>query len=342
MLPGALVKNLGHEEGWDVAMEAAGLAVCGEGFRKLLEEARRVARYPSTVLIEGETGVGKEVVADFIHRNSPRAKMPFTKVNCASIPETLLESELFGYERGAFTGAKREGSPGLFELTDKGTLLLDEIAELSPLLQAKLLRVLQDRVIRRVGGSWTRSLDVRVIASTNQPLRDLVRQGRFRADLFYRLHVVRIVVPPLRERKDEIPGLLAYYMDHFNREFGQSKQMSPGLVQQLCQYDYPGNVRELRNIVESLYVRSPGPLIDGGQVLAEILASWVGDNSAAPVGVSPGGVPTLAETVAGAERRAIEWALGHTSSVRAAAAVLGVSHTTLLRKMRRLGITDAR
>lgn len=333
----------------------ADLAICSPSYESLLTTAQHVAGFPSTVLIEGETGVGKEVIAEYIHKHSPRAKMAFTKVNCASIPEHLMESELFGYEGGAFTGARREGHMGLFELSDKGTLLLDEISELSPLLQAKLLRVLQDREVRRVGGSWSRTLDVRILACTNQDLHDLVQKRRFRADLYYRLRVVYLPIPPLRERREEIPGLLSYFLQRFNEEFGMAKEISEKAVHWLTQYSFPGNVRELRNLMESLCVLSLENTIDTADVekLLPVAESHVDSKTSVylPQLHTFGTVShdaashdeklpsTLAQTLAAVEERLILDALQQESSIRSAAKRLGTNHATLLRKMRQHGIS---
>lgn len=312
--------------------------------QKVFDQASRLAQYPTTVLIEGETGVGKELVANWIHQASPRRNLPFIKVNCASIPESLLESELFGYERGAFTGAKREGNAGLFEQADKGTLLLDEIGELSPSIQAKLLRVLQDREIRRVGGSWSRVIDVRIVASTNRNLRAAVASGSFREDLYYRLHVGYIYVPPLRQRKEAIAPLIHHFLSEFTQEFGVEKQLSEGVLTVLTQYPYPGNVRELRNILEGIYVSSDTALIGPG-----CLPDYVRNYSSPPEtrscsaaqrdpANSPDTTLSLKEQVEQFERSVIESALKTHDSVRRAAKSLQLSHTTLLRKMERYHI----
>ena len=233
---------------------------------ELFERTKRIAQFPSTVLIEGETGVGKEVFATLLHQNSPRADMPFIKINCGAIPETLLESELFGYERGAFTGAKNEGNPGLFELADKGTLLLDEVGELSPSLQVKLLRVLQEREIRRVGGSWSKPIDVRVIASTNRDLKQLVKEQIFREDLFYRFNVARLYIPPLRKHRDDIGPLLDYYLDKICSEYQIKRWLDDEAKDLLLSHHYPGNIRELRNLIEGLCVTSEGEMISSNSV----------------------------------------------------------------------------
>jgi two-component system response regulator AtoC len=319
--------------------------------RALLEQARRVAPYPTTVLIEGETGTGKEVLADYLHHHSPRRNLPFIKVNCASIPEALFESELFGYERGAFTGAKREGHPGLFELANEGTLLLDEVGELSPSIQAKLLRVLQDREVRRVGGSWSKAVDVRVVACTNRRLEELVVQGRFREDLYYRLKVVHLRVPPLRERPEDIIPLCRMFLDQFCDAFGMVRRLTPDAEQALLAYPWPGNVRELRNAMEAICATTERELIDL-EDLSLVLRFELGKqvrfgNGAERLPAGPTqavGTPVVpyAEAMAAAERQILAAALAQAPSVRAAAAALQLSHSTLLRKMARHGLEAPR
>lgn len=292
---------------------------------EVFERAERIAKFPTTVLIEGESGVGKEIVANWIHHKSPRMNMPFIKINCASLPETLLESELFGYERGAFTGAKREGNPGLFELADKGTLLLDEVSELNHSMQAKLLRVLQDREVRRVGGSWSRIIDVRIIASTNRGLRDSVQKGLFREDLFYRLHVAHVQVPSLRERREDIMPLLDYFLNQMCMDFSISRTLSREAKEQLLNYDFPGNVRELRNLLEGLCVSIPSELITWDDLPSHVKESL-------PVDAS------LTAQTEHFERTVIMQILKEEPSIRRAAARLQISHSTLLRKINKYQI----
>ena len=290
--------------------------------------AERIANYPTTVLIEGETGTGKEVMASFIHQCSSRRGMPFIKINCGAIPEGLIESELFGYERGAFTGAKREGSPGLFELADKGTLLLDEIGELSHAMQVKVLRVLQEREVRRVGGSWSRTVDVRILASTNQNLMELVEKGLFRKDLFYRLNIAYIKLPPLRERWSEIEPIAKSFLEHYNKEFFLNKRFSSGAIHELQCYSFPGNIRELRNIIEIACITSEGDEITEESLPTHMHRPTSGD-------CEGGG---LEAAVATFETQEIQKALRNTRSIRKAANLLKISNATLLRKMKRYGI----
>ncbi|MFZ5591345.1 MAG: sigma-54 interaction domain-containing protein [Bacillota bacterium] len=294
--------------------------------------ARAVAPYPTTVLISGETGTGKEVLASYIHYISPRARHPFIRINCGAIPENLLESELFGYEQGAFTGGRREGAMGVFEAAHPGTLLLDEISELPLKAQVKLLRALQEKEIRRVGGTWSKVIDVRVIASTNQDLAELVERGLFRRDLFYRLDVVHIHLPPLRQRPEDIAPLLEHFCNQLNEAYGLQKRFSPAAVELLQKAHWPGNVRQLRNLVERMLITCPKQLIEADDLPAEFRGN-------AGAGAQDTSRPTtLQEIVHRAEKEAILQALQKYSDKRLAARALGIDPSTLSRKMRRLGI----
>ncbi|MBU3914943.1 sigma 54-interacting transcriptional regulator [bacterium] len=231
-------------------------------FKQVLETAYRIANVDSTVLVLGESGVGKDRIAHIIHESSLRNESgSFIKINCGAIPAELLESELFGYERGAFTGASKEGKVGYFEIADKGTIFLDEIGELSKKLQVKLLAVIQDQKISRVGGTKEKPVDIRIIAATNRNLEEMVRQGDFREDLFYRLNVVPILIPPLRERKEDIPFLLIHYLENFNRKYNREISLSQTAINMLCTYNWPGNIRELANLIERIVVTSQETLI---------------------------------------------------------------------------------
>ena len=230
--------------------------------RATLEVVARVAPTATTVLIAGETGAGKEVVADLIQLNSDRAERPYLKINCAAVPETLLETELFGHERGAFTGADRQRI-GVFEAAHKGTLFLDEIGDLSRTVQVKLLRVLQERTLTRVGGLQPIEVDVRILTATNQDLGDAVRRGRFREDLYYRLNVIEIRVPPLRERREEIPQLVEHFRLECSRAHALDVQgFAPDVLDALHGYSWPGNVRELRNVVERAMLLADGTTVE--------------------------------------------------------------------------------
>ncbi|VBB06702.1 pas fold [Lucifera butyrica] len=232
----------------------------------VVELAVKVADVNSNVLITGESGTGKELVAKLIHRQGKGDTKPFIKINCGAIPDNLLESELFGYAGGAFTGARKEGKPGLFELAHKGTLFLDEIGEMPPVLQVKLLRAIQEKTITRVGGVSSVAVNVRIIAATHRDLSQMVKKGTFREDLFYRLMVVPIHMPPLREHKGDIPLLIKHFVDKLNREFGFAKTISPQVVDKLIEYSWPGNVRELENLIERLIVTSPADEIKIEQI----------------------------------------------------------------------------
>ncbi len=247
-----------------------GLAGRTDKMREVLERIRLIAPVNSTVLITGESGTGKELAARAIHLLSPRRSRPFIAMNCAAVPESLLESELFGHEKGAFTGATSRRR-GMFELADRGTLLLDEIGEMSPQLQTRFLRVLETRRFMRVGGDAEIQVDVRVIAATNQDLREAVRRGTFRRDLYYRLNVLHLELPTLRQRKPDIPLLVRQFVQEVSeahdREF---KGLAPEAMQILLEYDWPGNVRELRNLVESMVVLAPGSVIRAADIPHEI------------------------------------------------------------------------
>ncbi|MBI0577882.1 sigma 54-interacting transcriptional regulator [Neobacillus cucumis] len=225
--------------------------------------ARKAANTPSTVLITGESGTGKELFANAIHRSSPYAEGPFISVNCAAIPEHLLEAELFGFEDGAFTGAKKGGKPGKFELAHKGTLFLDEIGDMPALMQSKILRVLQDREVERVGGIVKHPVDVRIVAATNRCLEQMIQDGSFREDLYYRLNIIRLEIPPLRERREDIPELLMHHLHHFSERFGLGQKLfSKEVTAALMEYSWPGNIRELVNTVEMLVSFSESHYID--------------------------------------------------------------------------------
>lgn len=293
--------------------------------------AERVAPTPATVLIQGESGTGKELVAQAIHTLSPRVDGPFIRVNCAALTENLLESELFGHEKGAFTGAHARKT-GRFELADSGTLFLDEIAELSFNVQAKLLRVLQERTFERVGGEKTIKVDVRIIAATNRDLLKEAQEGRFREDLYYRLNVFPISVPPLRERREDISLLTEHFLGKF-RTYGGSKTLGPGVLSHLMAYTWPGNVRELENVVERMVIISQGvvigmdslPLFDTSSKLAKNPGSFV----LPPEGVS------LEEIEKSFLHQAMEQTGGNQSQ---AAKRLGLSRHAFLYRLEKYGI----
>jgi len=297
--------------------------------RDVLSRVIKIAPTEATALITGESGTGKELIARAVHANSKRANRPFVTVNCAAITETLLESELFGYARGAFTGAVA-ARKGLFEEADGGTFFFDEIAETTPAFQAKLLRAIQEGEIRRVGENKPIRIDVRVVAATNVDLAQAVADRRFRQDLFYRLNVVRFVLPPLRERLEDIPLLVEFFLAKYTRKMGRRARLGEGVMDRLLSYAFPGNVRELENLVEQAVALCTNGLIGTDDILPEEPRVA----SAAPSG------RTLADIVDEAQRQAIETALRNADGSRERAAeLLDISPTTLWRKMTRLGIT---
>ena len=285
-----------------------------------------VAPTDVTVLITGESGTGKELVANELYQQSDRKGKPFIKVNCAAIPAELLESELFGYEDGAFTGARRAGKAGMFELANAGVLLLDEIGDMPLALQAKLLRVLQQHELIRIGGSRVVKLDIRVVASTNKDLLEEVRQGRFREDLYYRLNVVPIQLKPLRERPEDIPYLAGQFCLNFNKKYGKDAHISPGGMELLLEYHWPGNIRELENLVERIVVTSSGGVITRDSVFAALNPGGLRFRGEGLEGAS------LKRQVAAFEREVILHTVEREGSLRKAAKVLGVDHSTLVKK----------
>ena len=320
---------------------ASDLVVCeSRAMRDLLDLATRVARHNTTVLITGESGTGKEVLARAIHRMSPRNDQGFTAINCAAIPEHLLESELFGHVRGAFTGATADRA-GLFELAHEGTLLLDEIGDLPLDLQAKLLRVLEESEIRRVGGRESKKVDVRVLAATAKPLEAAVERGEFRADLYYRLNVVHLHLPPLRDRPDDVPALLAHFARQAATRLGHPVSITPSALDALTHHSWPGNVRELRNAVERAAVLGTGgPLEPRDFALTNGNGNGRSHHADANGGApAAGGSLELKGQVEAVERHAIQRALEASGgNRRQAASLLGISLRTLFYKMRRLPV----
>ncbi len=294
-----------------------------------------VAQTDATVLITGETGVGKEVVAREIYKKSNRKDKAYVKVNCSAIPENLLESELFGYVKGSFTGADKKDKKGLFETADQGTILLDEIGEMPMKLQTKLLRVLQERELTRVGGTESIKIDVRVIVSTNEKLEELIKQNRFRADLYYRLNVFPIQLPALRERTQDIPDIAAAFLSKFNRMYGKNKQFGNSAITSLIKYNWPGNVRELENIVERMVIISPHKVLNSEDVEAIV---YIGDKNTAGVKSFNIGETSLKEAVRIYEKEILERVLAEYGSSYAAAEVLKTTQPTIVRKAQSLGI----
>jgi transcriptional regulator with PAS, ATPase and Fis domain len=292
-------------------------------WRDVLKRATRVAATEATALLQGESGTGKEVVARFIHSHSPRHRGPFVAINCAALPEQLLESELFGFERGAFTGAQ-QAKPGQIELASGGVLFLDEVSEMVPSAQAKLLRVLEVREFARLGGTRPLKANVRVIAATNLDLNDAVAEGRFRADLYFRLNVVDIHIPPLRERPEDIPMLAAGFLREFDQT-GRDLQMTAGAMDALLRYEWPGNVRELRNVIERATI-----MCDGASIRPEDLSLR---SAAAHVD------STELEVI---ERRTIDRVMRETSGNKVQASRrLGISRMRLYHRLRKYGLDTA-
>ena len=309
-----------------------------EKMKEVFDIIQKVAYTTTTVLIVGESGTGKELVARAIHRAGPRREKPFVAINCASIPAELMESELFGYEKGAFTGAYAQ-TIGKFEYADGGTLFLDEISTLKPELQAKLLRVIEEKRIQRIGSARPIPVDVRIIAATNMDLKKMVEEGKFRQDLYFRLNVLPIQLPPLRERKDDIPLLLDYFVKKFNEKYRRKvKGFSPEAVEALKQYQWPGNVRELENLVERMVVLSDGEkTITLSDLPVEVL---VGKDELEEIPVAELGLIKAREEF---ERRLISKVLELTGGNQSETArILKIHRNTLLQKMEQLGLKKKR
>ena len=294
---------------------------------EVLEQVERVAPTDSTVLIQGETGTGKELIAHAIHNISSRCGRPFVRLNCAAIPLDLLESELFGHEKGAFTGAIAQ-KIGRFELADKGTLFLDEVGDIPPALQPKLLRVLQEQEFERLGSTRTHQVDVRLVAATNRDLAEMVNRGQFRSDLYYRLNVFPVLLPPLRARPEDVPALVMHFVEIFGRRMGRQIERIPAeTMSALNSYRWPGNIRELQNLIERAVILSRDGVLP---------------NPLPTTGTQPVTVSTAATTLRDSERSLIlqtleevRWVIG---GPKGAAAKLGLKRTTLIHKMQKLGI----
>jgi two-component system response regulator AtoC len=306
--------------------------------REVMNFVRRVAiSEATTILLEGENGVGKDLIAKTLHYQSLRGAEPFIAINCAAIPETLLESELFGYEKGAFTDARAQ-KKGIFELADKGTLFLDEIGEIPLMLQAKLLRVLEDQTFRRLGGLKDIHLDLRVIAATNKNLREAVKEGAFRQDLFFRLNVIHITLPALRERPEDIAPLSAFFLEHYNKKFKRHMQgIAPDAVRVLLAHDWPGNVRELRNALERAMILEDSSYITAASLPMSIAASSA-QAAAAPV-IIPNTFPDEGVSLEESERRLLSSALEKTAGNQTQAArLLRITRDTLRYKMKKFDL----
>jgi PAS domain S-box-containing protein len=314
--------------------ELGNIVVRSSKMEKVFELAARAAHFDSTVLLFGESGVGKEIVAKFLYSKSFRNNKPFIKINCAAVPSSLIESELFGYEKGSFTGARSEGKPGCFELADGGTILLDEVGEIPLDIQPKLLRVIQEGEITPIGSTQQKKIDVRIISATNKDLKEEVKNGKFREDLFFRLNVVPIYLPPLRERKEEIAPLIYNFLKRINQKYSTQKTISSEVIEALTSYNWPGNVRELENLVEYLFVISGNEEIILSHLPANIkedfyLGSEIRANS-------------LQDIIESVEKKVILTSLKNHTSLRKAAKKLGISPATLSRKAKkhRIAVTN--
>ncbi len=320
-----LVLRVMNQEDAQSDLSFANLVYQSKGMEQVVQMGKAAAQSPLPVLICGESGTGKELLARAVHNASARRGRRFVPVNCAAVPDVLMESEMFGYVDGAFTGAAKGGRPGLFEVADGGTLFLDEVGELNPTVQAKLLRALNDGEIRRVGATTAVHVDVRIIAATNRDIHQLVKTGQFREDLFYRLHVIPLFIPPLRERREDILPLARHFLEKMSRKLDRSLSLTAAAEQRLLTYDFPGNVRELQNLMERASYLTTGDSID-------VTPLWLQPSET--IHRVDNHTGTLKEQVRQFEQRVIEQALRECGSLRAAAKRLGVTHTTLSNKLR--------
>lgn len=314
-----------------VVLNDKDIVAFSEPMKNVITLARRLATVNTTVLITGESGVGKGLLARTLHAEGSRGSGPFITVNCGAIPETLIESELFGYVAGAFTGSRSDGKRGLFEAAQNGTIFLDEISELPLNLQVKLLQVIQERQIMPVGAVDPIPVDVRIISATNRNLADLVQEGKFREDLYYRLNVVPIEVPPLRERTEDIVPLIRLNLAKYNRELGEHKTISAGAMAVLLKYPWPGNIRELQNIVERLIITSSSDVITEEDIFI-FIKQGAEENTSSVANTS------LSVALENAEKEILRQALENYGSTRAIARVLRISQPTVVRKLAKYGL----
>lgn len=314
----------------------SGIITKSQEFGKVFELAAQAAKFKSTVLLLGETGVGKDVIARLIHNLSPLKDGPYVKVNCGAIPENLLESEFFGYEYGAFTGANKDGKTGFFEEANNGTIFLDEIGDLPLSMQVKLLQVIQDKYVRRIGASKSEAIDVRIIAATNNDLKKMVDDGKFREDLYYRLNVISIHIPPLRERKDDIAPLAYHFMDVFNKQYGSKKEFGPDVLDLLERYYWPGNVRELQNLIERIVVISKE-----SEISSRDIPPYVKQLSKAQHGqIIVNNIIPLKEAISEVEKQIINHAHKVYGNTYKMAEALGVNQSTIVRKLKQIQDKD--
>ena len=298
--------------------------------QKLLDYAVKIGKVDTTVLIQGESGTGKEIFADYIHKKSPRAEKPFIKINCAAIPENLIESEFFGYERGAFTGAERNGRVGIFEAADGGAVFLDEIGDLPIQVQAKLLRVLQEKEIRRIGANESVKVDVRIIAATNINLKKAMNEGCFREDLYYRLNIASMEIPPLRNRKEDIEPLALHFITLLNIKYRMKKSISTDALRTMTEYNWPGNIRELKNVIEKIMINYDGNSITRFQILRQI--KDINRNAEEEKSLS------LMELMENYEKDLLIYYLDKYKNGAEVAKLLKVDKATVSRKLRKYGV----
>ena len=325
-------QSLQEHDGIEHALDK--MVVKSQAMIQIVKKAIKVARAQTSILLLGESGVGKSMLAGIIHNMSPRKEGPFIKINCGAIPQSLMESELFGYEKGAFTGALSTGKAGLIELAHTGTVFLDEVGELKPDMQVKILEAIEDKTFKKIGAHCATKIDVNIIAATNRDLKTMIQQGHFREDLYYRLNVVPIAIPPLRERREDIPPLVINVIEKFNKQKKLKKSIEHETLDLLSRYHFPGNVRELVNIIERMIVLS-----DNNQIRPEDLPSMIRDQQSnhQDISLAKG---SLKEIITDVETRVIRDRLSKLGSVSKTARELNLHPTTLWRKMTKYGIKD--
>ncbi len=323
-------KSLLEHEKYEHALEQ--MVVKSNAMRQVLKKSVKVAGVDTSILLTGESGVGKSMLARLIHLMSSRKEGPFVKINCGTVPESLMESELFGYEKGAFTGADPRGKIGLVEMANNGTLFLDEVGDLMPAMQVKLLQVIEEKTFTPIGATSQKTVDARIIAATNRDLKKIMKQGEFREDLYYRLHVVPILVPPLRSRPEDVPSIALRTLEKFSQTMGFQKRLEPEVIDELVRYEYPGNVRELINILERMIIMSEGESITVQDLPSELRES----DKKSYIPVEEG--LTLKAAMRNYEARVISAALNRHTTLSGAAKSLGLHPTTLWRKMRAHGV----
>ena len=317
------------------ALKHEGFIFTSNNMRKTIELALKAARFNSTILIHGESGTGKELLGEYIHNKSPRKDEAFIKVNCAAIPEGLFESELFGYTGGSFTGATKEGKPGMFELANHGTILLDEIGDLPLPLQSKLLRVIQEMEVYRVGAETPTSLDVRILAATNLDLEKEVKEKRFREDLYFRLNVIPITIPPLRERTEDVSKLIEFFLEQLNRKYKKTISITAEAMNALESHTWPGNVRELKNLVEYMFIMNTGEEINIEHLPSQIITQQLHNEF---LDDELGDTPKLNYLLELYEKSLIVSTLQNYTSIRQSALALGIHYSTLSRKIKKYNI----